>query len=45
MKSRFETANIKPEGFTPEEKAEMLAIDLKFRMRSRMSREFHRVII
>lgn len=45
MKSRFETANIKPEGFTPEEKAEMMAIDLKFRMRSRMGREFHRVMI
>ncbi len=37
--------NKSPEGFTPAEKVEMIATDLKFKMRNRISREFHRVII
>lgn len=45
MKNLTDNNNRNREGFTPEEKAEMMAIDLKFRMRSRMGREFHRVII
>lgn len=44
MKNLLNTTNKSPEGLTASEKAEMIATDLKFKMRNRISREYHRIL-